>query len=1159
MTSASEPPTPTTGRTLSAGAKTRWPALLLAAIAGLLAFLLLRDVAFPTASLNFAMDRGMAQGEGRAFWAARAIELKDYWSTVTFTLDYSAKDYIDQKAGLATLDRLAQREISVWRWEVRFFKPLQKEEFSVTFDVNGRLVGFDHVIAEDRPGAKLPTEQAQASASAYLRERQKLNMDDYTLVESSQETRPQRIDHTFTWERRGFKVADATYRLTVVVRGDEIGSYYEGLKIPESWFNEQQRIWEHSNLLGSIGSALNFFLFAALLVAFLLEMRGRRIRWRFALLVAAAVAVIIFATSVNSLPLLMAGYDTKESLSAYFLDLVVFAFLTIAGAVIYISGQGATGESLSRRLWPERPSLSQLLSGAGIRSRPYVAAIAAGYALGLFQVGYVLAFYKIGQERFGVWVPVGVNYSDILSTWFPWLYPMTVGAWAAVNEETFYRLFSISLLRRRLPSWLAALIPGVIWASLHAWYPMQPFFIRVLELSIAGFILGLAFLRYGVLATIVAHYLYNAAVSGPVIWDAGNWPAKVGLLFVLVLPALTLLPAAWGRLRGRPLLRPGDLPPEPQPPPLPAAVPQPAPSYAPARRLPWRTLATVVVLAGLGLAAILALPPPQLGSFLDVGISRRQAEDAARDKLRELGFSPEGYQAVTDFTALVGGHDSAYLAQELSVAGADRFLRDHLPTYSWRVRFWRPEQEESFKVLVDPQHGQPVRLEHTLEEKEPGAKLEVTAAQRLAEEALSRELNAPPGKVRLVQTESEERPARTDHTFTWEREDLRVGDGALRHYVTIKGDSVGAYGSYLKVPESYIRQREEKTAWYSLKTAGLVLLVLAVILARAVTFIRRFRDWRPRLRLFFRDWQIKLPLLFRDWRINYRFALALAGFMALVGLVGWLNGLPLFFFGYRHTESLTSYIIRRIVAEPQAIAWNFARWAVMAALALTLYRQAFPGEMPLEQQLVHWRERLSGRGWQVSLLALAVYPLYHGLLTLGGWVWVLWLPAEASEVAAPYGLLDPALPALAALTDSIEEALTLGLSLALLASFLTLYARRQRRILALAFVGASLCGVLTGRTPLEGLLNGGAALLLAAVGSWLVIKVLRHDAVACLAVLFTLFMMEHGLRLVHFSTPWYAANGWAILGLGLLPVVLLLLADPGKGQDFRSLRDFGSL
>jgi hypothetical protein len=82
---------------------------------------------------------------------------------------------------------------------VRFFAPLQKEEFGATFDPSSRLVGFYHTIPEEKPGAKLDTEAAQRLAVHYLQEEHRLDLSGYKLVDSSSHERDDRIDHYLTW------------------------------------------------------------------------------------------------------------------------------------------------------------------------------------------------------------------------------------------------------------------------------------------------------------------------------------------------------------------------------------------------------------------------------------------------------------------------------------------------------------------------------------------------------------------------------------------------------------------------------------------------------------------------------------------------------------------------------------------------------------------------------------------------------------------------------------------------------------------------------------------------------------------------------------------------------------------------------------------------
>ena len=70
---------------------------------------------------------------------------------------------------------------------------------------------------------------------------------------------------------------------------------------------------------------------------------------------------------------------------------------------------------------------------------------------------------------------------------------------ATTVEEFLFRLVAISLLLRWFgKTWLAVLLPGVLWAFLHANYAQEPIYIRGLELTVVGVVFGLVFLRFGI-------------------------------------------------------------------------------------------------------------------------------------------------------------------------------------------------------------------------------------------------------------------------------------------------------------------------------------------------------------------------------------------------------------------------------------------------------------------------------------------------------------------------------------------------------------------------------------------------------------------------------------------------------------------------------------
>ena len=176
-----------------------------------------------------------------------------------------------------------------------------------------------------------------------------------------------------------------------------------------------------------------------------------------------------------------------------------------------------------------------------------------GLCVGVAHLGYITLFYWIGQRWFGVWAPVDPNYDDALSTPLPWLYAIALGLLPAVGEELVFRLGGISLIQRvtGMPR-LAVVTTAVIWASLHTTYSQQPFFIRLIELTIVGIVFGALFLRYGVLSSMAAHYTYNAALMVPLLAQ-GSWATRAGAAVAVGGAALLLLPAVVRWRRGLPL------------------------------------------------------------------------------------------------------------------------------------------------------------------------------------------------------------------------------------------------------------------------------------------------------------------------------------------------------------------------------------------------------------------------------------------------------------------------------------------------------------------------------------------------------------------------------------------------------------------------------
>ena len=109
-----------------------------------------------------------------------------------------------------------------------------------------------------------------------------------------------------------------------------------------------------------------------------------------------------------------------------------------------------------------------------------------------------------------------------------------------------------------------------------------------------------------------------------------------------------------------------------------------------------------------------------------------------------------------------------YLRRYIGIAGANRVYRDQAPAAFWVVQYFRDSQPEQYRVILLPDGGLH-SVHHILAEAAPGANLAKEDAQALAERFLSGAKGLELSQWRVVQAESQKRPARTDHSFEWEQ------------------------------------------------------------------------------------------------------------------------------------------------------------------------------------------------------------------------------------------------------------------------------------------------------------------------------------------------------------------------------------------------------
>ena len=479
--------------------------------------------AFPEASIDFRITRNQSKPIAEKYLSDLGFDITAFRHSAIFSYDEDAKTFLEKELGAEKANQLMGKKIRLWRWANRWYKPLEKEEFLVHVSPGGDIIGFRHQIAEEQQGAVLSADSARAVASDFLFRNLALDSQNLEFVEESSQERPNRMDFSFTWKEKDFEVMEATYRYRVDIYGDQIGALEEFLHVPEKWSRDYEKLRAKNETTGMVSGFFLFLTLFAIIVMGIVHTRHRDIRWKTAAIYGIIAAVLTFLSLINRLPLTQFNYPTTESYQSFILRQVLVNIVNaiLAGAAIFLLT--AAAEPIYREKYPRFVSLSNLFRWQSIRSKKFFIGVIVGLTMTFFFAAYQVTFYLL-SNRFGAWAPQQIPYDNMLNTTFPWIYVLLIGFMPAVSEEFISRLFSIPFFHKIIRvQWLAVVIPAFIWGFAHSSYPQQPFYIRGIEVGIAGIIIGYIMLRFGILAPLIWHYTVDALYTALVFLRSGNW------------------------------------------------------------------------------------------------------------------------------------------------------------------------------------------------------------------------------------------------------------------------------------------------------------------------------------------------------------------------------------------------------------------------------------------------------------------------------------------------------------------------------------------------------------------------------------------------------------------------------------------------------------
>jgi membrane protease YdiL (CAAX protease family) len=1093
--------------------------------------------AFPEAAVNFRVSRSEALRQAKNFLGGLGESVSGYRSSIVFSVDDESKTYLEREIGLQQTNQLLSSELNIWYWEVRFFRPQQEEEFYVRVSPSGKVVGYEHQVEEARAGGTLDREQAKATAEAFLSKTLGMNLGgwDFLPEESNSEKKPNRLDWSFTWQKRGFRAKDAPYRLKVGVDGDRVGGTREYLQVPEEWTRSFKRLRSGNDTLAFAFTIPYLLLLAAAVwLGIKLTNRGQT-TWRPAILLGVVVASLLFLQNLNDWPLWSASYDTNSSYASFVALKIGMAVLIALGSAITITLVLPAAEPLYRASQRDRLQLPKILSVPALRSKEFFSAAVVGLSLAAAHIGYVVAFYVIATH-FGAWAPQELNYEDSVNTAFPWISGAAIGLLASTNEEFTFRLFAIPFFARLTKSrWIAVILPAFLWSFLHSNYPQEPAYIRGIEIGLVGIVAGLVMLRWGILATLIWHYTVDASLVGLFLVRSNSLYFRVSGAVVAAAAVAPLAFAGISYLSRRRFESDESL--------LNRSLPAPDLSLAggvadrPQALASRRYEALSAPLMGLlamclvvGALAVWRLKPAAIGDYLKLTVDARSATRNADSILRARNLAPDSYHHAALLINTTDPVINEFLRERGGIEHLNEIYASQVPGALWRVRYFRDSQPEEYGVVMKPD-GSLHSVHHTVAEAALGASLSKDDARARAEKFLQGEKKVDLSQWSLVEANSNKKPNRTDHTLTWQANAPldraggmaapSAGHAYARMELVVQGDEVTNYRTYIKIPDEWRRKQEEMTVVRAIFQFGIPILVFGgLVIWTIVPFLRNLRSdvgrsipWK-RLAVW-ASWALlayvvvfacgkAIPSAMNAYNtaIPYRTMLAIVGIGALLGGPFQFGFLMLVF-------GMGWYYARRAFGEERLPGW--------AGMPAVYYRDAL------------W----VGLGGAAGLM---------GLQTVLQAVAQHWPTAHRVTEAAFGTEFDTILPGAATVAATLQHSLLFTGLVALLASFLAAQVRQAwLRWLLFVPVSLALVGGVWGNAGdfAKQWIAQATVLGVLVLG---VTRVMRFNALGCFLLLFLMSLISDAGDFVGQPDRFYRLNGYVMIAALAIAVILPLMA-----------------
>ncbi len=499
------------------GQKLQQSNLILLAIIGFISYLVIHVWTVSNSDMDLGIQQVISKQE--ALNAAEAYlqtkhQIQPIDSFVTYQASKELHGYLNKNQLSSTYKNQYGRQYPLDYYQIELVGPMEQTYYIDVHMMDSTILGWSQMTTRLHSSSRdLELAKAHLESQGY-------NLMEFILLTNG-------LNQTIIFENQDLTIGEAIFQIHIQVHNENVISFKRMFKVPSSyleWLQEQDQSTTRMSRLS---------LFISLIMTFIVAWMAIKYRKHISFSRGLLLTFVFVTTSIihnfNMYPAYKATFAGQTNSDVMILFYLVLSnAITIAMAILVYLAL-VTGDTLWRldnkplwTRWRDRIFGEHVLYAMG-----------NGYLFAVIILGIQQIIFFIGGEFLGVWSihdPLFSNHN----IWIPFLFPLL--AWAAsISEEAIYRLFGIIIFKKLFKNtFIAVLIPSMIWAMGHTQYPIYPAYTRFIEVTILGLIFGFILLKYGFITAIFAHISVNSILMGLSLMGipGGMFHSLMGLFYI---------------------------------------------------------------------------------------------------------------------------------------------------------------------------------------------------------------------------------------------------------------------------------------------------------------------------------------------------------------------------------------------------------------------------------------------------------------------------------------------------------------------------------------------------------------------------------------------------------------------------------------------------